>query len=77
MYKSKIFDDYCVEDKLAKFLNENHIDRQNIVSITMSSDSEAHRRVGHVSVDRILLVWWEEKYQKRNFVQRPKEVNKK
>ena len=68
MYKSKIFDDYCVEDKLAEFLNENHIDRQNIVSITMSSDSEAHRRFGDVSVNRILLVWWEEEYQKRNFV---------
>lgn len=57
MYKSKIFDEYNVEDKLAEFLNENKIPREQIVSISMSSDSKAHARLGDYSVDRILLVW--------------------
>lgn len=57
MYKTKIFDEYCVEDKLAEFLNENKILREQIVSISMSSDSKAHARLGDCSVDRILLVW--------------------
>ena len=57
MYKSKIFDEYCVEDKLAEFLNENKISRDQIVSISMSSDSEADDRLIENSVNRILLVW--------------------
>jgi shikimate kinase len=57
MYKTKIFDKYCVEDKLAEFLNENKISRDQIISISMSSDSEAHDRLCERSVDRILLVW--------------------
>ena len=57
MYKTKIFDKYCVEDKLAKFLNENKIPREQIISISMSSDSEAYRRLRESSVNRILLVW--------------------
>ena len=57
MYKSKIFDEYCVEDKLAEFLNENKISRDQIVSISMSSDSEAPDRLAEHSVNRILLVW--------------------
>lgn len=57
MYKTKIFDKYCVEDKLAEFLNENKISRDQIISISMSSDSEAHDRLSERSVDRILLVW--------------------
>ena len=71
MYKTKIFSNYCVEDKLAEFLNENKIDRKDIVSITMSSDSEAHRRLANVSVDRILLVWWEEPKPK---IEKSKEI---
>lgn len=55
MYKTKIFDDYCVEDKLAEFLNKNNIKRENIISITMSSDAEAHRRLGNSSVNRIFF----------------------
>ena len=57
VYKSKIFDEYCVEDKLAEFLNENKISRDQIVSISMSSDSEAPDRLAEHSVNRILLVW--------------------
>lgn len=57
MYKTKIFDKHCVEDKLAEFLNENKISRDQIISISMSSDSEAHDRLCERSVDRILLVW--------------------
>ncbi len=57
MYKTKLFDEYCVEDKLAEFLNENKIPREQIISISMSSDSKAHARLGESSVDRILLVW--------------------
>lgn len=57
MYRTKIFDEYNVEDKLAEFLNENKISRNQIVSISMSSDSEAHDRLIENSVDRILLVW--------------------
>lgn len=57
MYKTKIFDEYCVEDKLAEFLNENKIPREQIISISMPSDSKAHARLGERSVDRILLVW--------------------
>ena len=47
MYRTKIFDEYSVEDKLAEFLNENKISRDQIVSISMIENS----------VDRILLVW--------------------
>lgn len=57
MYKTKIFDEYCVEDKLAKFLNENKIPREQIISISMSSDSKAPNRLLESSVNRILLVW--------------------
>ena len=57
MYRTKIFDEYNVEDKLAEFLNENKISRNQIVSISMSSDGEAHDRLIENSVDRILLVW--------------------
>lgn len=57
MYKTKIFDEYCVEDKLAKFLNEKAIPREQIISISMSSDSKALNRLLESSVNRILLVW--------------------
>ena len=57
MYKTKIFNEYCAENKLAEFLNENKISREQIISISMSSDSEAHRRLGSYGVDHILLVW--------------------
>lgn len=58
--KAKIFDQYCCERDLANFLNEKKITRDKIISISMSSDSEAHRRLGKNSVDRILLVWEDE-----------------
>lgn len=57
MYKSKIFNEYPVESKLAEFLNGNKIQREQIVSISMSSDSDAMERLCEHSVDRILLVW--------------------
>lgn len=57
MYKSKIFNEYPVESKLVEFLNENKIQREQIVSISMSSDSDATDRLCEYSVDRILLVW--------------------
>ena len=57
MYKSKIFNEYPVESKLAEFLNENKIQREQIVSISMSSDSDAMDRLCEHSIDRILLVW--------------------
>ena len=57
MYKTKIFNEYPVESKLAEFLNENKIQREQIVSISMSSDSDAIERLCEYSVDRILLVW--------------------
>ena len=57
MYKSKIFNEYPVESKLAEFLNENKIQREQIVSISMSSDSDARERLCEYNVDRILLVW--------------------
>ena len=57
MYKSKIFNEYPVESKLAEFLNENKIQREQIISISMSSDSDARERLCAYNVDRILLVW--------------------
>ena len=57
MYKSKIFNEYPVESKLAEFLNENKIQREQIISISMSSDSDARERLCSYNVDRILLVW--------------------
>lgn len=57
MYKIKIFEDYCVEIELADFLNENKISHEQIISISMSSDSNAHERLRENSVNRILLVW--------------------
>lgn len=57
MYKTKIFNEYPVESKLAEFLNENKIQREQIVSISMSSDSDAMERLRVYNVDRILLVW--------------------
>ena len=41
MYKSKLFKEYPVESKLAEFLNENKIQREQIITISMSSDCEA------------------------------------
>lgn len=55
--KAKIFEDICCERELADFLNEKKITRNEIISISMSSDSEAHRRLGKYGVNRILLVW--------------------
>jgi hypothetical protein len=57
MYKSKIFKEYPVENKLTEFLNENKIQQEQIISISMSSDSNAMDRLCEHSVDRILLVW--------------------
>lgn len=57
MYKTKIFKEYPVESKLAEFLNENKIQREQIISISMSSDSDAMERLIEASVDHILLVW--------------------
>lgn len=59
--KTKIFDQNCCEQDLANFLNENKITRDRIISISMSSDSDAPRRFGKYGVDRILLVWEEER----------------
>ena len=59
--KTKIFDQNCCEQDLADFLNEKKIIRDRIISISMSSDSDAPRRLGKYGIDRILLVWEEER----------------
>lgn len=76
MYKSKIFDNFCVDRELADFLNKNNIKREDIVSITMSSDAEAHRRLGNTSVNRILLVWWEESPKPKNRIEEVAEARR-
>lgn len=85
MYKSKIFNEYPVESKLAEFLNENKIQREQIVSISMSSDSDAMERLCEYSVDRILLVWDDgviyktkkEKEEEREQIKREREFQMK
>jgi hypothetical protein len=85
MYKTKIFNEFCVEDKLAKFLNENKISRDQIVSISMSSDSAADERLVEHNVDRILLVWddgviyktQKEKEDEREQLRREREIQRK
>lgn len=57
MYKSKLFKEYPVESKLAEFLNENKIQREQIITISMSSDCDAIERLCEYSIERILLVW--------------------
>lgn len=59
--KTKIFDQNCCEQDLADFLNEKKITRDRIISISLSSDSDAPRRLGKYGIDRILLVWEEER----------------
>lgn len=59
--KTKIFDQNGCEQDLADFLNEKKITRDRIISISMSSDSDAPRRLGKYGIDRILLVWEEER----------------
>ena len=54
MYNVKIFDK-DPELELERFLNNHHIPSENIISISMSSDSEANKRLSTQSVNRILL----------------------
>ena len=85
MYKSKIFNEYPVESKLAEFLNENKIQREQIISISMSSDSDAMDRLCEHSIDRILLVWDDgtiyktrkEKEDEREQLRREQELQRK
>ena len=85
MYKTKIFDKCPVEDKLAEFLNENKIQREQIVSISMSSDSDAMDRLCEHSIDHILLVWDDgtiyktrkEKEDEREQLRRERELQRK
>lgn len=46
MYQVKLFDEGFVTGELRRFLNDNRIPRENIVSISMGADSS------------ILLVYW-------------------
>lgn len=59
--RAKIFDQNSCEQDLTDFLNEKNITRDRIISISMSSDSDAPRRFGKYGIDRILLVWEEER----------------
>ena len=59
--RAEIFDQNGCEQDLANFLNEKKITRDRIISISMSSDSDAPRRFGKYGIDRILLVWEEER----------------
>lgn len=56
MYHVKIFDK-DPELELERFLNNHHIPSENIISISMSSDSDATERFSEQSVNRILLVY--------------------
>ena len=50
-------DNSCYE--LQNYLNDHQIKPEQIISISMSSDSEATHRIGRYDVDRILLVYME------------------
>ena len=57
MIKVKFFDDYGIEDDLQKFLNENKISREQIISIDFAIDSDAHKRLRARNSKQVLLVW--------------------
>lgn len=57
MIKVKFFDDYGIEVDLQKFLNENKIAREQIISIDFAIDSDAHKRLRARSSKQVLLVW--------------------
>ena len=57
MIKVKFFDDYGIEVDLQKFLNENKITREQIISIDFAIDSDAHKRLRARSSKQVLLVW--------------------
>ena len=59
MIKVKIFDDYGVEADVERFINEHGITRQQIISINLAIDSEAHRRLQSRNSKQIILVWEE------------------
>lgn len=58
-YRTIIFDDGLVERELSIYLNNNHIKKENIVSISFSSNQ--YRDFKHQSPNKILLVYIEEK----------------
>lgn len=61
MIRAKIFDQYCVDNKLTDFISSNKITRDQIISISFAADSDASERWIRSSVQQILLVWEDEK----------------
>ena len=59
MIKVKVFDDYGVETDVERFINEHGITRQQIISINLAIDSEAHHRMRSRNSKQIMLVWEE------------------
>lgn len=60
MYKTRIFYDGAVAEELQRFLNSRNIAPEDIVSISLASDANAYKRITCTSIDRILLVYWED-----------------
>ena len=57
MIKVKIFEKYGAEDDLEKFIKENNIARDQIISISFAIDAQAHARYGNRATQQILLAW--------------------
>ena len=57
-YRTIIFDDGLVERELSTYLNNNHIKKEDIISISFSSNY--YRDFKHQSPNQILLVYLEE-----------------
>lgn len=61
MIRAKIFDEHGQTYDFQDFIKENKITREQIISVDLAIDSEAHRRLGKYSTQQILLVWEEER----------------
>ena len=59
MYHVKLFREDIPEFELEKFLNQNNIQPENIISITMGCDANSTQRWGEYAVNQILLVYIE------------------
>ena len=55
--RAKIFDEHGQTYDFQDFIKENKITREQIISVDLAIDSEAHRRLGKYSTQQILLVW--------------------
>lgn len=57
MIRAKIFDKAFPTEDMERFLKMNRIERDQVISVSISTDSNAHQRIYPTGLYKILLVY--------------------